>query len=123
MSITAGQTYAPFDAAGSDALGSAVAWIGGLVTGSIAATLCVFAIAFLGVLLFTGRIPVRTGLRTVVGCFVLLGAPIIASALFGFGEQSVNDGFPSPTVAEPNARAPLPQSIYDPYAGASLRQD
>ena len=44
------------------------------------------AVAFVGLMLMTGRLAVRDGLRVAVGCFVLLGAPLIASGLRGVVE-------------------------------------
>ncbi len=64
---------------GSNALGNAANWITGTLLGSAAITLCVLAIAFVGLMMLTGRLPVREGLRVVLGCFVLLGAPVIAA--------------------------------------------
>ena len=42
--------------------------------------LCVLAVAFVGMLMLTGRLALREGLRVALGCFILLGAPAIASA-------------------------------------------
>ena len=121
--ISAVPTYSPFDRAETGSIAAAAQWLSGLVTGSLAAALCVIAIAFLGFLMFSGRVPFRAGFKTVLGCFILLGAPIVASALMQLGELGPYDEGPLPTTTASQTRAPLPQSSYDPYAGASLRQD
>jgi type IV secretory pathway VirB2 component (pilin) len=68
-----------FEAPLGSPLGDAVAWLNQLMFGTLAVTLCVIAVATVGFLMLSGRLPVRQGLRVVVGCFILLGAPIIAS--------------------------------------------
>jgi len=103
---------------------NAIDWIAGTLIGSLALTLCVLAVAYVGLLMLTGRLAVRAGLRVVIGCFVLLGAPLIASALVGFGQVQSNMPQPVPTtLASEDSRPELPPSDYDPYAGASLRSD
>lgn len=59
----------------------ALAWIEGALFGQIAVILCVLAVAFVGALMLTGRLPVRRGMMVVIGCFILLGAPIIAAGV------------------------------------------
>lgn len=112
-----------FGAGQEDALGAAAGWLTSLVTGGLALTICLMAVALLGLLMFSGRLPVRAGLRTILGCFVLLGAPIIASAFLQFAERNAGSEGQTPPAMISSERAPLPQSTYDPYAGASLRQD
>lgn len=119
-----GYTAAPFEASGSLALESGAEWLVSLATGSLALGLCVLAIAMIGLFMLSGRMPVRGGLQAVIGCFVLLGAPVIASAFVTSGHEMAQK--PSePDVARQLANPPrdLPPSAFDPYAGASLRQD
>lgn len=107
----------------SPVLTSAADWVGGTLFGGVAVTLCVIAVAFVGLMLMTGRLAVRDGLRVAIGCFVLLGAPIIAAGLHDAAFE------PAPPAALPaiEAEAPQPELApaprYDPYAGASLRRD
>lgn len=103
---------------------SSVEWINGVLFGQVAVGLCVLAVAFVGVMMLTGRVPLHMGLRVVLGCFVLLGAPVIAAGLMGTFEE------PPAAVAlappEPPAKSPrdeLEPAEYDPYAGASLRRE
>lgn len=95
-----------------------------LLTGSVAIGLCVLAMAVIGLLMLSGRLPVRAGLQVVLGCFVLLGAPVIAAAFITAG-QSVAPQVtePDPPRELPDERRDIPPSAFDPYAGASLRQD
>ncbi|WP_234035717.1 TrbC/VirB2 family protein [Erythrobacter insulae] len=65
---------------GTAPISRAMDWIGGLIFGSFAITLCVLAVAFVGFLMLSGRLALRDALRVILGCFVLLGAPAIASA-------------------------------------------
>ncbi|MEO1968585.1 MAG: hypothetical protein ABGW87_07735 [Sphingomonadaceae bacterium] len=100
-------------------------WLGWLAADHrqlLAIGLCVIAIALIGMLMLSGRLPVRSGMRVVLGCFVLLGAPVNAEALMGFAGQ----GSVVPATSTPDETSQhcvlLPKSTYDPYAGASLRQ-
>lgn len=99
-------------------------WLVTLMTGGLAVGLCVLAIAVIGLLMLGGRLPVREGVRVILGCFVLLGAPIIANAFVMTGEYA--DSRQAKTDATrllPPSTRDLPPSAFDPYAGASLRQD
>lgn len=112
-----------FDASPGTALGTAAEWVSGTLLGSVAVSLCVIAIAGVGLLLMGGRLAIRQAMRAVLGCFILLGAPVIANGLRGAADQ-VSPPIPiyEPAIAAP-APSPLPQSTFDPYAGASLRQN
>ncbi|CAN0559664.1 unnamed protein product, partial [Laminaria digitata] len=57
-------------------------------------------------------------------CFILLGAPLIASAFLTVAEpQSQIIEVPPPPPSAENPRGDVPPANYDPYAGASLRRD
>ena len=62
---------------------SSLGWIENVLFGQVALTLCVIAVAFIGALMLTGRLPVKRGMMVVIGCFVLLGAPLIAAGVMG----------------------------------------
>ena len=85
-------------------------------------TLCVLAVAFVGFSMLTGRISLRRGARVVLGCFLLLGAPLIAARMMGMlGPSGASQ--PAPTVVyEAAPREPLPEATYNPYANASSRR-
>ncbi len=113
-----------FDVSGGSALQGGVDWLSGTLLGSLAAGLCVIAIAVVGMLMFGGRLPLRRGARVVLGCFVLLAAPIIAAGLAELGGGNVPLAEQRDIeLPDTPARPSLPPAGYDPYAGASLRQD
>ena len=66
---------------------SSLSWIESVLFGQVALSLCVLAVAMIGMLMLTGRLPVRRGLMVAIGCFVLLGAPTIA-----YGVMSAANG-------------------------------
>ncbi len=105
--------------------GPAGQWWLDLLMGPAAVTLCVLGVALLGFLMLSGQIAVRRGLKVVLGCFILLGAPTIASAFLETG-GGLTGGPAREQIIMANedlgARRPLPPANYDPYAGASLRR-
>lgn len=108
----------------TDPLGSAVAWLQTMLLGTSATTVAVLAVASLGLLMLTGRVDLRRGVRVILGCFVLFGASAIAAGLhraataFPAGETAVvaptRDTAPPPAYPDPAA------TPYDPYAGAAV---
>jgi type IV secretory pathway VirB2 component (pilin) len=114
-----------FDPSGGSPLLEAERWIERVLLGEIAIGLCVLAVAFIGALMLTGRLPLREGMRVVLGCFVLLGAPVIAAGLMQGRSGLAGAPPPVPPVAAVSEapRAALPPANYDPYAGASLGQE
>ena len=77
-----------FDAPMEPVAGNAGDWIGGLLGGGLATALCILAIAMLGMLMLGGRLPIRTGLKVVVGCFLLLSASLVAGGLQGVARNT-----------------------------------
>ena len=115
---------APFEASDLLAVESGVSWLVALLTGNLALGLSVLSVAVIGLLMLGGRLPVRDGLRVVLGCFVLLSAPVIAAAFVTAGQEiGQAPSSPGPPPQPANPREDLPPSAFDPYAGASLRQD
>ena len=113
-----------FAARPADPLGDAVDWMTGTLLGTVATSACVIAIAFVGFQMLGGRLPVRRGLQVIVGCFLLLGAPLVAASLSGAWQRNAAPPVPPPATEQPdNPRGDLPPADYDPYAGASLRRD
>jgi type IV secretion system protein VirB2 len=113
-----------FDQPAAPALGTASEWVTGVMLGSLAIALCVIAVAIVGLLLMTGRVAVRESAKVVVGCFVLLGAPVIAAGLRGVADgTSSADPIAEPVIVAPMEVPELQPADYDPYAGASLRRD
>ena len=114
---------------GADAIVGAVHWLEATLLGTVATTVAVIAVAWIGMLMLSGRIEVRRGVTTVLGCFVLFGATSIAGGIraaadAGFGGADARLA-PAPMAASPLENAldklpPPPPSAGDPYAGASL---
>lgn len=111
-----------FEAGGGTPMVESARWIEGVMLGEIALGVCVIAVALIGALMLTGRLPLREGARVVIGCFVLLGAPVIA---VGFTtELRIRLSQPQSTSVDqkPEGKAlrDLPPATYDPYSGATL---
>ena len=100
----------------------AAQWIEALLLGSMGTSIAILAIAGTGFAMLSGRLAPRDGLRVVLGCFILFGAPAIAQALHGLsqggGSQSAGLAAPVPPPAL-SLPPPVPQNA-DPYAGASM---
>jgi len=98
-----------FDRPATDPLTGSVDWLTGTLTGDLAAAISVLAIAFVGFSMLTGHIAIRRGLQVIVGCFVLLGAPVIAAGMLGLLLPGTQAGIgPADTVVyEAGPREPL----------------
>ena len=114
-----------FDPPAKGVLENAVGWINAVLLGELAVGLCVLAVAILGMLMLTGRLPLRQGGHVILGCFVLLGAPIIAAQIVGISQERRHYVvLPQPIVSEVlPPREDLPQANYNPYASATMRED
>ena len=115
-----------FDAPPRPVLGAASEWTQGVLGGSLATALCVVAIALLGLLLLSGRLRVRRSVEVVLGCFLLLGAGLLAGQLQALAAGAAGaEGTGAEQVILPSAEETpsRPPANYDPYAGASLRQN
>lgn len=102
-----------FDPGASPVLPAATDWVGAVLLGDVATSLSVIAVAFVGLMLLTGRLAVREGLRVAIGCFVLLGAPSIAMGLRTAADGAATSAG-SPMVvnsAEPAELTPAPLVI------------
>ena len=114
-----------FDKPAQPVLGAASEWTQWVLGGTLAASLCVIAVAILGLLLLAGRLQVRRGMEVVLGCFLLLGAGLLAAQLqqLAGSAAGTDDGSGAEQIIVPEAppNPPPPPANYDPYAGASLR--
>lgn len=85
--------------------------------------ICSIAIAVIGLAMLAGRLEVRRGAKVILGCFIVLGASIVASGLV---ERLNPLATASEVTVAPPAQAALPpkksRNSDDPYAGASLAQ-
>lgn len=104
----------------------ALSWLEGTLTGTIATSIAVLAIASIGLLMLGGRIDVRRSAQVILGCFIIFGASTIASGIHsaiiaGEGGTAVaeTDQLPHYPLASPT----MPQSVpggSDPYSGAAV---
>jgi type IV secretion system protein VirB2 len=115
-------SYALYGPANS--LEAAMGWIQALLLGQLGTTIAVLAVAFAGFNMLWGRLSPKDGLRVILGCFILFGAPAIAqglvSAVQGSAQPEViasSAPAPAPVLAP---KAPPPPNInpFDPYTGA-----
>ncbi len=110
-----------FDAGGDAPMMQSAQWIERVMLGEVALALCVIAVAVIGAVMLGGRLPVREGIRIVLGISMVLGAPVIAGGFAGgFGALAEILRPHLITDASENMRKDLPSADYDPYAGASL---
>jgi type IV secretory pathway VirB2 component (pilin) len=100
---------------------TAVTWLEQLLTGTLATSLAVLAIAGLGYRLLTGQLEPRRALQVVLGIFILFGAPALVRELMAVSrgtEVAAPEPGAAPEISTPAApNAPLPR---DPYAGAAV---
>ncbi|MEE4537324.1 MAG: TrbC/VirB2 family protein [Erythrobacter sp.] len=78
----------PFPARSQNPFESSAWWLTDTLLGDLAIGLCVIAVAVVGLLMMGGRLPLRLGAKVALGCFVLLGAPVIASGFLTLGEAA-----------------------------------
>lgn len=105
----------------------AVHWLQAALVGSVATAAAVIAVAWIGLLMLTGRIELRRAASVILGCFILFGASSIAQGILaGLQENSTlpevveeppPPSYPPVAPSAPKAAAP---SAYDPYAGAAF---
>ena len=109
------------DAPGASPLVAAVAWLQGTLLGTIATTLAIVAVSWVGMLMLAGRLEIRRGLTTILGCFILFGASAIAGGIQTFvGRGGEEMAWVPPPVAPP-VQPPMPAARHaDPYAGAAM---
>ena len=113
------------DSYASDAaIPAAVDWAVGTLMGSVATGVAVLAVAFLGFGMLSGRIDWRTGVRVVLGIFILFGAPLIARELMALGRNgdAVETGQLDAGRIPQHPVGPKNAPVADPYAGAVMPQ-
>lgn len=102
------------------ALADAANWVVALLNGSVGTTIALLAIAGVGFAMLQGRLSARDGLRVVVGCCIMFGAPAIAQGLSGilrWGSGPIAIPAPPPP---PKLTPPKSKPNADTYAGASM---
>lgn len=98
---------------------ASVQWLTGLTLGNLGNALAVLAVASFGFGMLLGQIPIKAGLRMLVGLFVLFSAPAIANGLLGSVRGGAGE---SEVVAGDSDRLRVPSQgpAFDPYAGAAV---
>lgn len=111
------------DPLGSKPLVAAVHWLEGTLLGTIALTVAIIAVAWVGVMMLSGRVNLRHGATVIGGCFILFGATSIVAGIQATVSGAAGEGAliaeadPAPAIVIP------PREVNsDPYAGASLRR-
>lgn len=107
---------------------AASSWFEGALTGTVATTIAVLAIASIALLMLSGRIDIRRSARVILGCFIIFGATTIAAGIHG----AITGGESAPSLPEMDpppyyspAAPAVPQSVpaaTDSYAGAAVRR-
>ena len=111
------------DPSGSSAIVAAVRWLEGTLLGTVATSVAVIAVAWVGLLMLAGRLEVRRGLTVILGCFILFGAASIAAGVrgaAGSGPAQAALTPPPQPIPGPPPSSPLPKANPDPYAGAAV---
>lgn len=112
-------------------LNVAIYWLEATLVGTVATTLAVVCVAWIGVMMLGGRLNVRHGLTTIFGCFLIFGATSISAGIrcAAQGECAPQIAIPSEVTADfnpPPMALPPPIPVKtpepDPYAGAAIRR-
>lgn len=104
-------------------LAAAVQWLEGLALGSIATSVALIAVAAIGMMMLSGRVPIRRGASVLLGCFILFGAQAIAKGIQTAATYATEAEVPTKALSQPTSPSayPAPRSPnYDPYAGAAV---
>lgn len=115
-------TTSLFELSGGTPIIAPVQWISGLLLGEVGVTLSVIAVGVTGLLLLTGRIAWGNAVRVVLGCAIVLSAPVVAAGLIANTERDeprlLQRSYDRPGLT---ARESLPAA--QERSGASLRRD
>lgn len=107
-------------------LEAAALWIQGLILGQVGTSIAVLAIAIIGLSMLRGTLSARDGVRSLLGCFILFGAPAIAHGLMGTLPRSTGPEvivpMQRPTPLQHQKQPPSQINPFDPYTGQSLQQ-
>jgi len=88
-------------------IASAAHWIEAVLLGPVALTIAILAVAAYGFLILSGHVDWRRGVRIVIGCFILFGAPLVATGIMGVsGSGAADDAI---AMHEPPAYQPSPR--------------
>ncbi|MEH3098722.1 TrbC/VirB2 family protein [Sphingomonas adhaesiva] len=110
---------------GSQSIAGAARWVEQALLGTTATLIAILAVAAIGFLMISGRLPARRAVSVILGCFVLFGAATIATGLMGLrsgyeASEGANSVPATPPAQIPSPAPPAQPQVYDPYAGASV---
>jgi type IV secretory pathway VirB2 component (pilin) len=103
----------------TSALAEPLIWLQDTLLGTVATTIAIIAVATIGLLLLSGHIDWRRGATTILGCFVLFGAPAIAAGLQSaaqYSDKTVPDAITpvQPVPPAPPIQPPAPPAPHEP---------
>lgn len=107
------------------ALAASLAWLEAAITGSVAVSVAVIAIAATGLAMLSGRIDLRRGTATIMGCFIVFGSASVARGLLNLATRqeqiiAADDVVITPMQPGIAIRRATPPQAFDPYAGAAM---
>lgn len=107
-----------------DPISTGATWVHELIFTSLLPIVASIAIAFIGFRMLTGRMGPRRGMTVVIGIFLALGAPAIATGLIpgGGGSQPSETPFSELQVSAYDQPATQSQSdpVRSPYSKSSV---
>ena len=95
-------------------------WLRDALLGTFSTSLAIIAVGFVGLRMVTGHMSPVLVIRVLAGCFVLFGAPTIASGLIAAAKDGYHTHAPDPLESPKPPSLPRPDQV-DPYAGASAQ--
>jgi len=109
----------------SNSMGAATQWVEETMTGSLAVSVAVIAVAATGLAMFSGRLDLRKAATVIMGCFVLFGSAGVAKGLLNLatGQAPIladEQGSPEPMKRSPPLSGSTAPQQFDPYAGAAM---
>lgn len=111
--------WAGHASSGDPSLTQAVNWLRDLLLGSVGTMIAILAIASIGLLMLSGHMPIRRGVTTILGCFILFSAGTIANGLLNQWRPMTNPVVIAPQPPAYTAATPAP-APYDPFEGAAV---
>ena len=105
------------------AIVAGVMWVRDALLGTVATSVAVICVAAMGYEFLAGRVSVRRTMTVLIGCFVLFGAPHIATALGALAIRESPSALVGREPAVPLSVAPprMPShpapDPFDPYPG------
>ena len=109
-----------------NAIGGAASWLQSALIGSVATSVAIIAVGWLGLMLIAGRLPSRRAAQLVLGCFIIFGANRIAAGIVRGLRSSGAEALTAPMQASPFAATPVigprvkPKPVDDQYRGAAM---